>query len=47
MTSSVLAPLGGLIIKLPLTERASLELMGLPKIGRIDGVLHATIAYKF
>lgn len=42
-----LALIGGLIVRLPLTERTSLELMGSPKLGKVDGVLHAAIAYKF
>lgn len=42
-----LALTGGLIVKLPVTERISLELMGFPKLGKIDGVLHAVLAYKF
>ncbi len=40
-------PLGGLVVRIPLTGRTSLELMGSPKLGKIDGLLHAAIAYKF
>lgn len=47
VTRFPLAPLGGLILKVPLTDSVSLDIMGLPKLGRIDGLLHATIAYKF
>lgn len=40
------APLIGLTFKQPLTDRLTLELMGVPKLGSVDAVVHVSLAYK-
>jgi hypothetical protein len=42
-----ISAIGGLILKIPVTERAAMEFMGAPRIGRIDGVIHVAASYRF
>jgi hypothetical protein len=47
VSSYPLMLMGGLTVKVPLTEQISIELIGSPKLGKTDGLLHTTITYKF
>lgn len=41
------APIGGLVYKIKLTDRYGLDILGTPPIGEMDGVLHLAITRKF
>lgn len=42
-----ISPLGGILLKAPIGDRVQLELIGTPKIGEVDGVLHLATSYRF
>lgn len=46
VTHTPVTVLGGLVLKAALTDTISVELVGLPKLGKADSVIHTSIVYK-
>ena len=40
-----ITPIGGLIAEVP--ERAAMEVIGSPRVGNTDGVIHLAVSYRF
>ncbi len=47
MSGAAITPIGGILLKLPVADRVSLNILAMPRMKTMDGVIQATLSVKF